>query len=272
MYIIAEIGINHNGSMDHAKKLIRQAYDSKCHAVKFQKRDPDVCVPENQKSVIRETPWGTMTYLEYKWKIEFNAEQYNELRDYTKNLGMDFIVSCWDKESIKVIEDNVDVDYHKVASALVTDKEFLKGLVDTGKPIILSTGMSTQEEIDQAIDILYPNLKYILACTSTYPSNVDELNLRYIVKLQNDYPQFKIGFSNHYSGFDASLGAVALGAECIEFHITDDRASYGTDQAASIENSFKLVEGINIMERMLGDGIKKVYDSELPIKKKLRKV
>ena len=110
MYIIAEIGINHNGSMDHAKKLIRQAYDSKCHAVKFQKRDPDVCVPENQKSVIRETPWGTMTYLEYKWKIEFNAEQYNELRDYTKNLGMDFIVSCWDKESIKVIEENVDVD------------------------------------------------------------------------------------------------------------------------------------------------------------------
>ena len=194
MYIIAEIGINHNGSMDHAKKLIRQAYDSKCHAVKFQKRDPDVCVPENQKSVIRETPWGTMTYLEYKWKIEFNAEQYNELRDYTKNLGMDFIVSCWDKESIKVIEDNVDVDYHKVASALVTDKEFLKDLVDTGKPIILSTGMSTQEEIDQAIDILYPNLKYILACTSTYPSNVDELNLRYIVKLQNDYPQFKMVF------------------------------------------------------------------------------
>ena len=152
MYIIAEIGINHNGSMDHAKKLIDQAYDSKCHAVKFQKRDPDVCVPENQKSVIRETPWGTMTYLEYKWKIEFNAEQYQELRDYTKNLGMDFIVSCWDKESIKVIEDDVDVDYHKVASALVTDKEFLKGLVDTGKPIILSTGMSTQYEIDKAID------------------------------------------------------------------------------------------------------------------------
>ena len=136
----------------------------------------------------------------------------------------------------------------------------------------LSTGMSTQYEIDQAIDILSPNLKYILACTSTYPSNVDELKLNYIVRLHNDYPQFKIGFSNHYSGFDASLGAVALGAECIEFHITDDRASYGTDQAASIENSEKLVEGINIMKRMLGDGIKKVYDSEIPIKNKLRKV
>ena len=166
MYIIAEIGINHNGSMDHAKKLIRQAYDSKCHAVKFQKRDPDVCVPENQKSVIRETPWGTMTYLEYKWKIEFNAEQYNELRDYTKNLGMDFIVSCWDKESIKVIEENVDVDYHKVASALVTDKEFLKSLVDTGKPIILSTGMSSQYEIDQAIDILSVSYTHL-----TLPTN-----------------------------------------------------------------------------------------------------
>ena len=132
--------------------------------------------------------------------------------------------------------------------------------------------MSSQYEIDQAIDILYPNLEYILACTSTYPSNIDELNLRYISRLHNDYSQFKIGFSNHYSGLDASLGAVALGAECIEFHITDDRASYGTDQAASIENSDALVEGINIMGRMLGDGIKKVYDSELPIKKKLRKV
>ena len=272
MYIIAEIGINHNGSMDHAKKLIDQAYDSKCHAVKFQKRDPDVCVPENQKSVIRETPWGTMTYLEYKWKIEFNAEQYQELRDYTKNLGMDFIVSCWDVESVKLIQENVDVDYHKVASALVTDEEFLRSLVNTGKPIILSTGMSTQSQVDRAVDILRPNLKCILACTSTYPSNVDELNLRYILSLKHKYSQFLIGFSNHYSGFDATLGAVALGAECIEFHITDDRASYGTDQAASIENSQKLVEGINIMGRMLGSGIKEVYDSEVPIMNKLRKV
>ena len=272
MYIIAEIGINHNGSMDHAKKLIHQAYKSRCHAVKFQKRDPDVCVPEDQKSLIRETPWGTMTYLEYKWKIEFDAEQYKELFYYTKSLDMDFIVSCWDRESIKLIEDNLNVDYHKVASALVTDKEFLQSLVDTGKPIILSTGMSSQYEIDQAIDILYPNLEYILACTSTYPSNIDELNLRYISRLHNDYPQFKIGFSNHYSGLDASLGAVALGAECIEFHITDDRSSYGTDQSASIENSDALVEGINIMGRMLGDGVKKVYDSEIPIKNKLRKV
>ena len=272
MYIIAEIGINHNGSMDHAKKLIHQAYKSRCHAVKFQKRDPDVCVPEDQKSLIRETPWGTMTYLEYKWKIEFDAEQYKELFYYTKSLDMDFIVSCWDRESIKLMEDNLNLDYHKVASALVTDKEFLNDLAKTGKPIILSTGMSTQEQIDDAVNILSPNLKYILACTSTYPSNIDELNLKHISTLKNKYPQFSIGFSNHYSGLDASLGAVALGSECIEFHITDDRASYGTDQAASIENSDVLVEGINIMGRMLGDGVKKVYDSEIPIMNKLRKV
>ncbi len=272
VYVIAEIGINHNGSMDHAKKLIHQAYESKCHAVKFQKRNPDLCVPTDQKNKIRETPWGDMTYLEYKWKIEFDVKQYQLLRDYTKSLGMDFIVSCWDEQSVDDIQNNVDVDYHKVASALVTDKKFLQSLVDTGKPIILSTGMSSQYEIDQAIDILYPNLKYILACTSTYPSNIDELNLRYISRLHNDYPQFKIGFSNHYSGLDASLAATALGSECIEFHITDSRTQFGTDQSASIENSKELVRQINIVSRMLGDGIKKVYDSEIPIKNKLRKV
>ena len=120
MYIIAEIGINHNGSMDHAKKLIDQSKNSGCSAVKFQKRDPDVCVPENQKSLIRETPWGTMTYLEYKWKIEFDESQYKELYEYTKERDMDFIVSCWDRNSVALIENTVNVDYHKVASALVT--------------------------------------------------------------------------------------------------------------------------------------------------------
>jgi len=272
MYIIAEIGINHNGSMNHAKKLIDQAYRSGCSAVKFQKRNPDKCVPEDQKSLVRETPWGNMTYLEYKWKIEFDADQYNELRSYTKNRGMDFIVSCWDIDSIFVIEDNLSVDYHKVASALVTDKKFLEELYRTGKPTILSTGMSTEKQIKDAVEILGENLKYILACTSTYPSNIDELNLRYICTLKEKYPEIKIGFSNHYSGLDASLAATALGAECIEFHITDDRAQFGTDQSTSIENSLGLVQGINVVERMLGDGIKRVYNSEIPIMKKLRKV
>jgi N-acetylneuraminate synthase len=272
MYIIAEIGINHNGSMDHAKKLIDQSKNSGCSAVKFQKRDPDVCVPENQKSLIRETPWGTMTYLEYKWKIEFDESQYKELYEYTKERDMDFIVSCWDRNSVALIENTVNVDYHKVASALVTDKDFLTDLANTGKPTILSTGMSTEEQVDDAVKILGSNLEYILACTSTYPSKIDELNLNYIHTLKEKYPQNKIGFSNHYSGFDATLAATALGSQCIEFHITDDRTQFGTDQSASIENSVDLVENIRIVERMLGDGVKKVYDSEVPIMNKLRKV
>jgi len=272
VYLIAEIGINHNGSEDHAKKLIDQAYQSGCHAVKFQKRNPDLCVPEEQKNLRRETPWGVMTYLEYKWKIEFSVEQYQSLREYTKSLGMDFIVSCWDEESVDDIENNVEVDYHKVASALATDISFLKKLVATKKPIILSTGMCTSEQVSAAVEALGDNLKYILACTSTYPSIIDELNLNYIKTLKDTYPHIKAGFSNHYSGLDASIAATALGSECIEFHITDSRTQFGTDQAASIENSKELVRQINIVSAMLGDGVKRVYDSEIPIMNKLRKV
>jgi len=270
VYVIAEIGINHNGSENHARKLIDQAHRSGCHAVKFQKRNPDLCVPEDQKNKLRETPWGEMTYLDYKWKIEFSVEQYQNLRDYTKMLGMDFIVSCWDEQSVDDIELNVEVDYHKVASALATDISFLKKLAATGKPIILSTGMCTSEQVDAAVTALGDSLKYILACTSTYPSAVDELNLKYIHTLKDKYPHIKAGFSNHHSGFVASLGATALGSECIEFHITDSRTQFGTDQAASIEHSEELVRQINILTRMLGDGVKKVYDSEIPIMKKLR--
>ena len=271
MYVIAEIGINHNGSLSNAKKLIKQAYDSKCQAVKFQKRDIESVYTKEELDQYRESPWGT-TNRQQKEGLEFSIEEYQELYSYTKELGMDFIVSCWDRKSIKLIEDNLNVDYHKVASALITDEEFLKDLADTGKPIILSTGMSTEEQVDRSVEILSENLEYILACTSTYPTVVEELNLRYIQTLKEKYPQYKIGFSNHYSGFESSFGATALGAECIEFHITNDRTAYGSDQSASIENSHILVDGIYAMEKMLGDGIKKIYDSELPIMKKLRKV
>jgi len=268
-YVIAEIGINHNGSIHNAKKLIDQAHESRCHAVKFQKRDIESVYTQEELDKYRESPWGT-TNRQQKEGLEFSIGEYQELYSYTKNLGMDFIVSCWDRKSIQLIEDNLEVDYHKVASALVTDKEFLKDLVNTGKPIILSTGMSTEEQVDNSVKILSKNLEYILACTSTYPSAIDELNLRYIQTLKYKYPDFKIGFSNHYSGFEASFGAVALGAECIEFHITNDRTAYGSDQAASIQDSKKLVNGIFNMEKMLGDGVKRVYDSELPILNKLR--
>lgn len=258
VYVIAEIGINHNGSENHARKLIDQAHKSGCHAVKFQKRNPDLCVPEAQKDLKRETPWGVMTYLEYKWKIEFSIEQYQSLREYTKLLGMDFIVSCWDEQSVDDIENNVEVDYHKVASALVTDISFLEKLAATGKPTILSTGMCTPEQVDAAVKALGPSLKYVLACTSTYPSSVDEVNLKYIHTLKDTYPNIKAGFSNHHSGLVACLGATALGSECIEFHITDDRTQFGTDQASSIEHSDELVRQINILSTMLGDGVKKV--------------
>ena len=269
MYVIAEIGINHNGSIQLAKKLIHQAYLSNCQAVKFQKRDIESVYTQEELDKYRESPWGT-TNRQQKEGLEFSIEEYKELYAYTKNLDMDFIVSCWDIKSIQLIEDNLNIAFHKVASPLVTNKKFLNDIVATGKPIILSTGMSTEQQIKDAIEILAPNLEYILACTSTYPTSFEELNLKYIETLKNQYSQFKIGFSNHYSGFEAVFGAVALGSECIEFHITNDRTCYGSDQAASIENSENLVDGIFRMKKMLGDGAKVVYDSEIPIMNKLR--
>ena len=198
-------------------------------------------------------------------------EQYKELEVYTTSLGMDFIVSCWDTNSVDVVEDNLNVRYHKIASALATDKAFLQRLNTTGRPVILSTGMCTPEEIEAAIEIL-DNVEMVLACTSTYPTKPEEVNLRHITILKEKYPNLKVGFSNHYSGLDACVGAVAVGAECVEFHITNDRTSYGSDQAASIEDTRSLADAIRNMQLMLGDGRKRVYDSEVPIINKLRKV
>jgi N-acetylneuraminate synthase len=269
-YVIAEIGINHNGDLNLAKELIVMAKSSGCNAVKFQKRDIDLVYTKEELNTIRESPWGT-TNREQKMGLEFSIEQYKELESFSNDLGLDFIVSCWDMNSVDLIEGNLNVKYHKVASALLTDKSFLKKLNQTGKPVILSTGMSSQEEIDSAIKIL-DNLEIILSCTSTYPSKDEEINLKYIQTLKQKYPQYKIGFSNHANGLLPTIGSVALGAECIEFHITKDRTMYGSDQAASIEHPEELVSGVRKMENLLGDGIKKVYDSEKSIAKKLRKV
>ena len=188
-----------------------------------------------------------------------------------QDLKLDFIVSCWDLKSVDLIEENLEVDYHKVASALATDKSFLKRLNETGKPVILSTGMCTEEQIGAALSLL-TNVEYVLACTSTYPTAPEEVNLRHVITLKKGYPALKVGFSNHYNGMDACVGAVALGAECVEFHITKDRTMYGSDQPASIQDSDDLVDGIRKMEVMVGDGTKVVYDSEVPIAAKLRKV
>ncbi len=269
-YIISEIGINHNGDIQLAKELMLKSKNSGCDAVKFQKRDIDTVYTQEELDTPRESPFGTTT-REQKNGIEFNIEQYKELESYSKELGLDFIVSCWDLKSLQEVEDNLNVKYHKVASALATDKEFLESLHYTGKPIILSTGMCTDEQVDAALDIL-KHTEYILACTSTYPTKAEELNLSYIKTLKEKYPYLKVGFSNHYNGIDACVGAVTFGAECVEFHITKDRTMYGSDQPASIQDVDDLVDAVRKMELMVGDGVKVVYDSEVPIAAKLRKV
>ena len=270
VYVIAEIGINHNGDVKLAKELIDLAHDSGCDAVKFQKRDIDSVYSKEELDTPRESPFGTTT-RQQKEGIELSIEEYKELESYTKSVGLDFIVSCWDMVSLELVEEHLDVKYHKVASAMATDRGFLEALNNSGRPVILSVGMCTQEEVDAAVDIL-DNVEYVLACTSTYPTKSNELNLRYVDTLQNKYPNYKIGFSNHYNGADAMVGAVALGAVCVEFHITVDRTMYGSDQPASIEEVGHVTSAIRNMEKMLGDGIKVVYDSEKPIADKLRKV
>ena len=264
-YIIAEVGINHNGDIDLAKELIDMAKQSDCDAVKFQKRDIDSVYSKEELDTPRESPFGTTT-REQKDGIEFSIEEYKELESYTKSVGLDFIVSCWDMASLELVEKHLDVKYHKVASAMATDKGFLEALNNSGRPVILSVGMCTQEEVDAAVNILN-NIEYILACTSTYPTKEDEINLNYITTLKDMYPDLKVGFSNHYNGFAALMGATSLGSECLEFHITKDRTMYGSDQIASIESV-----NIRKIEIMLGDGKKVVYDSEVPIANKLRKV
>ena len=269
-YVIAEIGINHNGDMKLAKELIRKAAKAGCDAVKFQKRDIDSVYTKDELDTPRESPFGTTT-REQKEGIEFSIKQYIELQDYSKKYSVDFIVSCWDKMSLDLVEMYLDVKYHKVASAMATDKEFLEKLNDTGKPVILSVGMCTDDEVQAAMDILN-NVEYVLACTSTYPTKAEEINLRYVESLKRLYPDTKVGFSNHYNGMDACVGSVVLGAECVEFHITKDRTMYGSDQPASIQDVDDLVDAVRKMELMVGDGIKVVYGSEIPIAAKLRKV
>jgi len=269
-YIIAEIGINHNGDMELAKELIRRAKNSGCDAVKFQKRDVETVYTSDELDTPRESPFGTTT-REQKHGIEFNMDEYIELESYTNELDLDFIVSCWDSVSLDMVEDHLDVKYHKISSAMSSDKSFLQKLNETGKPVILSVGMCTQEEVDSAMEIL-DNVEYILACTSTYPTKAEEINLRYVKTLKELYPDTKVGFSNHYNGLDACVGSIVFGAECVEFHITKDRTMYGSDQPASIQDADNLVDSIRKMELMVGDGIKKVYDSEVPIAGKLRKV
>lgn len=270
-YLIGEIGINHNGSVDNALKLIRIAKDSGFDAVKFQKRTPDICVPEEQKNVIRETPWGRMTYLEYKYKIEFNEKDYSKIDSFCKEIGIDWFASVWDTNSVDFIE-NFNPICYKIASASITDHKLLNHIKSKKRPIILSTGMSTLDQIDSAVNIFNKKELLIAHSTSAYPCKYEELNLNMVKTLMKRFKGIPIGYSGHEKGISTSVSAVAIGACHIERHITLNRTMWGTDHAASLEKRGMelLCRDIRNLELALGDGIKKVYESEKPIIEKLR--
>lgn len=270
-FIVAEIGINHNGDLDIAKQLIDVAKWAGADAVKFQKRTPELCVPEDQKDKMRETPWGYITYLEYRRRIEFDKKEYREIDRYCKEKGIMWFASPWDEQSVDFLEEFQPVCY-KIASASLTDDVLLKRLKETGRLLILSTGMSTMEEIRKTVDFLGLDNLMIAHTTSTYPCEPEELNLRMIPTLREEFP-VPIGYSGHEVGLVPSTIAVSLGACLVERHITLDRALWGSDQAASVEPGGlrRLVKYIRVTEQSLGDGVKRVYESEKPSLKKLRR-
>lgn len=273
VFIIAEIGINHNGSYALTKELIKGAKFAGCDAVKFQKRTPELCVPKDQWDIERETPWGRMSYIDYRHKVELNFEDYCRIDEYCKKENIVWFASCWDEESVDFI-DQFDVPLFKAASASLTDISLLNKKRETGKPLMISTGMSTIEEINSTVKIIGTKDLLIAHSTSAYPCKLEELNLKVIRTLKQIYPEVPIGYSGHETGLSPSWAAVAIGAVFIERHITLDRAMWGTDQAASVEiGGFKrLVENIRDVEKALGDGVKKVYESEMSSRKKLRRV
>jgi len=271
-YVVAEIGINHNGDLEIAKRLMEAAKHAGVDAVKFQKRTPELCVPPEQRGQMRETPWGYITYLDYRYKVEFNAEQYAEIDRYAREIGITWFASVWDEPSVDFLEQFNPVAY-KVPSASLTDHGLLAHLRKTGRTIILSTGMSTIEQIRKAVPLLELDKLVICHATSAYPCDPEELNLRMVQTLKSDY-DCPIGYSGHEVGLIPSVVAVGLGACMVERHITLDRAMWGSDQAASVEpGGFeRLVKYIRVTEAALGDGVKKVYESELSSLKKLRRV
>ncbi len=272
-YVIAEVGINHNGDLDVAKKIIDAAAHAGADAVKFQKRTPEVSTPPEQQKQMRETPWGYISYLDYRYKVEFNEEQYREIDRYCKEKKIDWMVSVWDEPSVDFME-KFETPAYKVPSASLTDHSLLKYVRKTGKPVIISTGMSTTEQIHKGVNTVGEDNLVIMHCTSTYPCEPEELNLRMIETLRKEFPNNPIGYSGHEVGLVPSAIAIALGATLIERHITLDRAMWGSDQAASVEpGGFeRLVKYIRVTEAALGDGVKKVYESEKGSMKKLRRV
>jgi len=270
-YIIAEIGINHNGDLELAKRLIEVASAAGCNAVKFQKRTVELVYTAEELAKPRESPFG-LTNGDLKRALEFNLRQYEEIDAFCKALDIAWLVSCWDAESLELMG-QFELPCIKIASALLTDDALLQATRKQGKPLILSTGMSTLEEIDHAVEVLGKEDLVLLHACSAYPARYEDLNLRAIPALRERYGM-PVGYSGHETGIPSSVAAVVLGACCIERHITLDRALWGTDHAASLEPNgiTRLVRDIRLIEKSLGDGIKRVCESELPVMNKLRRV
>lgn len=270
-YVIAEIGINHNGDLEIAKRLIDVAVSAGCDAVKFQKRTVDVVYSPEELAAPRENPFGP-TNGDLKRGLEFGLDEYRALDMYCKQQNIDWFVSCWDEGSVDFVE-QFNPPCYKIASASLTDDNLLRHTRKTGRPIILSTGMSSVDEIDHAVEVLGKTDLIILHATSTYPAQYDELNLAVIPWLAKKF-EVPVGYSGHETGLASTIAAVALGASVVERHITLDRSMWGSDQAASLEPTglTKLVRDIRLVESAIGDGKKVVYEREIPVMKKLRRV
>lgn len=273
LYMVAEVGLNHNGDLQIAKKLIDASFATNWDCVKFQKRTPEICVPEHQKAVMRDTPWGRMTYLEYRYRVEFGKEQYDYIDKYCREKPIAWTASIWDLKSLEFLL-QYDVPFIKIPSAKLTEHEFLVESAKSGKPVVLSTGMSTVEEIDDAVEILakHANGNYALMHTnSSYPAPYEELNLRVIHFLKERYKCI-VGYSGHEYDLEPTVIAASLGASLIERHVTLDHNMWGSDHFASLEIHAMdmLRKRLKNMNVILGDGVKKLTEKELEIRKKLR--
>lgn len=272
-YMIAEIGINHNGDIQVAKKLIDAANACMWNCVKFQKRTPDIAVPEAQKNILRNTPWGKMTYLKYKKKIEFGEEEYDYINNYCREKPIAWTASPWDIPSLDFLL-RYDLPFIKIASASNSNQELLKAVCRSGKPLVVSTGMSTWEELDCLVEFLerYSNGNYILMHTnSVYPTPAEEMNLKMITSLEERY-HCLVGYSGHEKDLEPTVVAASLGAKVLERHVTLDHDMWGTDQAASLSvTAMSMLQGrLKEILLILGDGEKRITEKEQKVREKLR--
>lgn len=271
-YLIAEIGINHNGSVKLAKRLIDLSKQNNFDCVKFQKRDPDICVPNDQKEKLRETPWGTMTYLKYKKRIEFSYKQMLELKKYATKIGIDFFTSCFDIKSFNLIK-KLKLKYNKIPSAMITNIKFLEEVAKQKKKTFISTGMCKMSDITKAINIFKKyKCKFVLMhCVSLYPCPEEKLNLRMITTLKRKF-KCEVGYSGHEASVSPSIFAYMLGAKVIERHVTLDRSLWGTDQAASLSpEGMKMLSSVLLKSnKIFGNGIKNYSAKEKTMLKKFK--